>query len=419
MHIPDLPPQLLAALSEAAGGQRLALVGGVVRDLLLHRHHQDPWRGLFDLDVVVEGHASDLMERLPDALRQHFGASIPLRQQTHGRFGTVEIELKLPEEFGGDWLVDLASARKEVYLEPGIHPQTTPGTIEEDLARRDFTINAMALELFNRKPYEKILLDPYGGQKDLACRKLRFLHAHSVKDDPSRVIRAARYAARLGFELDPQSISQIAQTLKDWPWLWKPGSSADDAPPALSSRLRAEMDLLIQREPWHRALILLQSWGAMAALDISLQKSSLWRRHLPWAARLQVPLILAITASAEDPLGLAVRLKLSQRQISCIESAQKLIDAMATPSTSCRTTQKPSEWCTLLEQASCSPLSVGLALVMGALPVKPILHWWYIWRYVKSPISAQQLIAQGYPPGPSLGAELSKLRLKQIDTHQY
>lgn len=101
MLIPDVPPALLQALRRAAGQRRLALVGGVVRDLLLHRHHQDPWRGLPDLDLVLEGQAAELVDVLLQELRQVLGSAVQLRARPHGRFGTVEVELDLPTDQGG------------------------------------------------------------------------------------------------------------------------------------------------------------------------------------------------------------------------------------------------------------------------------------------------------------------------------
>ena len=145
MEIPDVPNPLLEALTAAAAGQRCALVGGVVRDLLLHRHHEDPWRGLPDLDLVVEGRAADLVERLSEALRPMFAQLIPLRVQEHGSFGTLELELDLPDKQGGTWLLDIASARSERYPQPGENPLVSLGLLDEDLARRDFTVNALSL----------------------------------------------------------------------------------------------------------------------------------------------------------------------------------------------------------------------------------------------------------------------------------
>jgi len=411
-----VPPQLLAALVEAAAGQRLALVGGVVRDLLLHRHHQDPWRGLPDLDLVVEGQAADLVARLPAALEHQFATAIPLRQQPHGRYGTVELELQLPQEFGGSWMVDLASARREVYPEPASNPVVSPGTLEQDLARRDVTVNAMALELEPGDGAEVQLLDPHGGQADLAQRQLRFLHANSLRDDPTRVVRAARYAARLGFDLAPDALDQIASTLHAWPWSWRPGDSPGAAPPALSTRLRMELDLLVQREPWRQALSLLQCWGALAILDSGLQARDGWRRRLTWVRRLQLPFLLAVVAGADDPVGLALRLKLPHRQLVHLERAIGLCQRLDSASVKQNVeTLRPSEWCELLEAPGLNIEAVCLAILMHVKYKAALIRWYFGWRHVKSPVSARQLQEQAQLKGAKIGEELRNQRYLLVD----
>jgi tRNA nucleotidyltransferase/poly(A) polymerase len=132
--------------------------------------------------------------------------------------------------------------------------------------RRDFTINAMAQDLMSGQ-----LIDPHRGQQDLADRCLVFLHDESVSDDPTRVIRASRYAARLGFVLAPDAKQQVAATVRRWPWSWHADDSPDQAPPALANRLRMELDRLFAVEPWAVALDCLEEWQAMALLDSSLQ----------------------------------------------------------------------------------------------------------------------------------------------------
>jgi len=416
VQIPDVPPQLLAALVQAAAGQRLALVGGVVRDLLLHQHHQDPWRGLPDLDLVVEGQAADLVARLPAALEQQFSTSIPLRQQPHGRYGTVELELQLPQEFGGSWLVDLASARREVYPSPANNPVVSPGTLEQDLARRDVTVNAMALELVPGAAAEVRLLDPHGGQADLAQRQLRFLHANSLRDDPTRMVRAARYAARLGFDMAPDALDQIASTLHAWPWSWRPGDCPGAAPPALSTRLRMELDLLVQREPWRQALSLLQCWGALVILDSGLQARDGWRRRLTWARRLQLPFLLAVVAGADDPVGLALRLQLPHRQLVHLERAIGLCQRLDSASVKQNVeTLRPSEWCGLLETPGVSTEVVCLTLLMHFNYKAALIRWYFGWRHVKSPVSARQLQEQAQLKGARIGEELRNQRYLLVD----
>jgi poly(A) polymerase len=413
--IPDVPPALLSALRRAAGDQRLALVGGVVRDLLLHRHHQDPWLGLPDLDLVVEGQAEDLVDSIRQALEQALGPAVQLRAKPHGRYGTVELELALPPEVGGTWLVDLASARCEVYTAAACNPTVRPGTLEEDLARRDFSVNAMAMVL-NHQPGDVDLLDPYAGQADLASRTLRLLHPQSFQDDPTRLFRAARYAARLGFELDPGSLSQVRSTLDRWPWSWRPGDPlAQEVPPALGTRLRMELQLLLEREPWRLALKALQGWQGLVLLDPGLQNDRHWCRRLAWGERLQLPLIVALVAGAEDPMALARRLQLPQGQQQRLEQAIQLREQLRQLAQGLGLPAHPSGWCELLEAPGLHPQVVALALVMGVQPRRPLLRWWARWRHVAAPVSASALLEQGWRPGPELGSELRRLRAQYMD----
>ncbi|MFM2158729.1 MAG: hypothetical protein RLZZ124_1203, partial [Cyanobacteriota bacterium] len=265
MPLPGLSADLWPLLARAAAPARLALVGGAVRDLLLHREHRDPWRGLMDLDLVVEAEAGTSpspAEQLLRALKDTAGVRV--RSATpHGRFGTVEVDLQVECQ---ELLLDLASARRESYPSPAANPEVRFGCLEEDLARRDFSINAMAL-LLDPAGGEPQLLDPHGGAPDLQRRELRFLHEGSLRDDPTRLVRAARYAARLGFRLEEGSCQQVARTIAAWPWPWRPGDPPEQAPPALSTRLRMELELLLEREPWPEALAHLQSWGGFTLLD--------------------------------------------------------------------------------------------------------------------------------------------------------
>ncbi|NDG23946.1 MAG: CCA tRNA nucleotidyltransferase [Synechococcaceae bacterium WBB_10_009] len=414
MQIPDVPPQLLAALVEAAAGQRLALVGGVVRDLLLHRHHQDPWRGLPDLDLVVEGRAADLVERLQAALAHQIGRPVAIREQHHGRYGTAELELALPPECGGTWLIDLASARQEVYPRPGANPVVSPGSLDHDLARRDVTVNAMALVL--NPPGAGVgaapeLLDPFGGQADLAQRQLRFLHPHSLRDDPTRLLRAARYAARLGFDLAPEALEQVRATLLAWPWDWRLGDDPAQAPPALATRLRMELELLLDREPWPVALELLQRWGGLALFDPGLQRDHTWGRRLRWGARLGAPALPVLLAAVSDPVALVRRLQLPHGQQALIARARQLeqhLPEIPWPSL-------PSQWCGQLEALPGGADAVALLIALGVQPRRPLLRWFWCWRHVASPLDGAALRQRGWPSGPALGAELKRLRAEELD----
>lgn len=407
MEIPDVPAELMTALAAAAAGRRLALVGGAVRDLLLHHHHRDPWRGLPDLDLVFEGRARDLVERLPGLLPPGTHCSF----RDHGSFGTVEVEVGMPQ--AETWLLDVASARQETYPIPAENPCVSPGSLDDDLARRDFSVNAIALLLDPRVDGAQ-LLDPHHGQRDLAVRCLRFLHANSLLDDPTRLLRAARYAARLDFELDPASRDQVAAVLQRWPWAWKPGDLPQQAPPALGTRLRMELELLLEREPWAVALQCLQQWGGLALLDPGLQRSRHWWLALKRANRWQLPLLPVLIACADDPVGLAGRLQLPHRQQRWLKALVQLRHQAAQPLLDQRLARTPAEWTEWIERQLDPEHVVPLALACGDPLRRPLLRWWLRWRHVQPGMTARELLASGLRPGPAVGARLRESRAERL-----
>ena len=379
-----------------------------MRDLLLHRVHRDPWRGLLDLDLVVSDgpperdHQPPAAHRLARALQAQDPAALGFCHFHHA-YGTVELELH-------GVLLDLATARCETYPEPGENPVVSPGVLEDDLARRDFSVNAMALVLDGSSGQ---LLDPHGGLADLESRRLRFLHGCSVADDPTRLVRGARYGARLGFRLDAASLEQVSATLAAWPWRWRHGDPPELAPPALATRLRMELELLLEREPWRQALALLQEWGALLLLDPALQADQHWRRRIALAQRLGLPPLVALVAGASQPLALAERLQLPHRQHRLLaqlaELGERLEAAGPTHAWSV------SRWCALLEGQGLSAEAVALAIASGVGPRRALLRWWLRWRQLKAPLSAADLIAAGQRPGPELGERLRALRAERLD----
>jgi tRNA nucleotidyltransferase (CCA-adding enzyme) len=198
-------------------GDPVYLVGGAVRDLLLGRDRAD-------IDLVVEGDAAALAGRL--------GADVV----SHERFGTAKVKLDGHE-------VDIAGARSESYPRPGALPVVEPrAKLAADLWRRDFTINAMAIPLQG----EPRLIDPHGGQADLAKGQLRVLHDNSFIDDPTRAIRAARYAARFGLALERRTEELLRST---------------DLDTVSADRREAELLRLAGEERAARGLALLAEWG--------------------------------------------------------------------------------------------------------------------------------------------------------------
>jgi tRNA nucleotidyltransferase (CCA-adding enzyme) len=180
----NLDPALaaLAAVSEPYDG--VYLVGGTVRDILLG----EPG---FDVDIVVEGDAIELAKALATELDG--------RVRAHDKFGTAVVL------YGDDERVDVVTARSESYEAPAALPTVEPGSIRDDLHRRDFTINAMAVSLKGEDV--GLLVDPFDGRSDLEAGRIRVLHDRSFIDDPTRILRAIRYEDRYGFRMDDETVA--------------------------------------------------------------------------------------------------------------------------------------------------------------------------------------------------------------------
>ena len=169
-------------------GVSVYLVGGVVRDLLLKREN-------WDLDLTVEGDGIAFARLVAD----RYGAGLAVFE----RFATARLT------FPDGLKMDIATTRRESYEQPAVLPTVQSASIEEDLYRRDFTINAMAMQL-NPRQFGR-LLDAYGGQRDLRTRTIRVLHAGSFQDDPTRIFRAIRFEQRFGFHLERTTLRLLAQ----------------------------------------------------------------------------------------------------------------------------------------------------------------------------------------------------------------
>src|SRR4029079_1484243 len=188
-----LPPERLTLLRQLGdladrGGVSLYLVGGVVRDLLLKRKN-------WDLDLTVEGNGI-AFARL---VAERYGSGLAV----FARFATSRLV------FPTGLKVDIATTRRESYAQPAALPDVEPASLNEDLYRRDFTIDAMAIQL-NPGQFGR-LYDPYGGQHDLKAKTLRVLHARSFQDDPTRIFRAIRFEQRFGFRVERITMRLLIQ----------------------------------------------------------------------------------------------------------------------------------------------------------------------------------------------------------------
>jgi tRNA nucleotidyltransferase (CCA-adding enzyme) len=333
----------LTAVADAAGERPVYLVGGAVRDLLLGRR-----RG--DIDLVVVGD--------PAGLAADLGAET-LAQ--HERFGTVKVELNGHE-------VDLAGARTETYAHPGALPTVAAAkSIEADLARRDFTINAMAVSLAD----PAALFDPHEGAADLGAGLLRVLHPASFEDDPTRAIRAARYAARFGFELEPQTETLLR---------------AADLGTVSDERREAELLRLAAEASAPRGFELLGEWGVVelreGGVELAVAVAELLETE-PWrgeGSRATAELAAALgPASGEGEL------------------------AAASPAS-------PSEGVELARRR-CT-VELVLARALGASWLDEYVG---SWRSVALEIDGDDLIAAGLTAGPAIGRGLEAALRAKLD----
>lgn len=380
-------------------GVRVFAVGGFVRDLLLDRSP-------YDVDLLVEGDGVAFARRLCE--------EVGGRLTVHPDFGTASLEGVNDAAGVPLGRVDVASARRERYDAPGTLPAVSEASAEEDLRRRDFTVNAMAMALapsaFGR------LLDPLGGRLDLERRRLRPLSPLSFVEDPTRIFRAARYAARLGFRLDATGRRALGLALEI------------GAYPALSgARLRAELDLLVAESSGDRALELLLKWKALSLWDRGYRHAAPVARRVRAGARLrrwaegrpisinpaEVALVALLVDQDEAVVGRCLaRLGVTGRPRGVfLEAARSapLGRRLDRP-----TLRRPSEAADVLEQRP--PLVLAAAWLLGGRRARRWIQWlWTRGRAVRPLLTGDDVVALGVPRGPAVGKCLAALRRCRLD----
>lgn len=394
-----VPPRLLEVLTAAgelaaADGMRAFLVGGAVRDVLLGRP-------LEDVDVVVEGNGLQLAGRLAAALGGH--------SHPHEPFLTAAVHL--PD----DVRVDVATARTEFYRRPAALPEVETSAIRQDLYRRDFTINAMAMSLMPGHFGE--LLDFFGGRRDLERRLVRVLHSLSFIDDPTRVLRAVRFATRLGFEIAAETRHLIGVAVSEGVFARLSGE-----------RLRDELAELLEEDHPAEALGELASLGVFNAVFPGVAWSVPLRRFigqlhevLSWAALEEVgdkarwPAYLVALATRSGERGgevLARRLSLSGRLGQMVAQARPRIEKAL--SVLAQDRLRPSEVVRLIENAERSVILVTMAMA-GEETRRLLRQGLSQWMRTPAPVRGAALRAAGVPPGKRLGEALQRAREAVID----
>ena len=402
-EIKELPSGILNILFDAAISvdiNSIAIVGGLVRDLITKSKYKDYQINFNDMDLVIEGEVENYIRELQKTL----GSERLKVVRNNKTYKTAEIIISGIK-------VDIASAREETYPIPGENPTINSSTIKNDLIRRDFNVNAMAIELKESK-----LVDLFSGLDAISNRTIDFLHESSVLEDPTRIIRASRYSTKLGFNLSDKAINQIKNTINIWPWNWHIGDKSDLAPSALSVRLKMELELLFKSKDWKIAIKTLQEWGGLKIIDSKLQKNKYLINNISIAKESNIQPLTAFVYEAENPIYLSNRLQLAQQQKEIIEGALKLNkyleDIIASQ---IYIDWSPSKWTSVFEEINASESSFKLLICKKNPLGKYLSSWLYHWKKIESPISGNDLIAQGWESGPELGLEIRRQRLKLID----
>jgi tRNA nucleotidyltransferase (CCA-adding enzyme) len=416
--LPSSFRELLLATRDVANdlGYSLYVVGGFVRDLLLGAP-------TLDLDLVVEGDAIALAHKLAGKLGG--------RVRSHARFGTAKIILE--GERGAGWppSLDFVTARTEFYERPTVLPQVERSSIKQDLYRRDFTINTLAICL-DRARYGE-LLDYYGGERDLRERCIRVLHNLSFVEDPTRILRAVRFEQRLGFAIEPRTAELM-----------------DDALELLDhitgERLRHELYLLLAEAEPERGLDRLARLGALAHLhphirftrdtaQLFARLRARLRATLPAAGepsgrlRVETPAeegeaenapelllcylaLLTSSMNASEMASFAEHLRLSHHDARLLHEVVRLRESLSPLSARA---MLPSSIYHLLEPFSREARFVLSVLTEAEVVLRRLDLYERQLAHVAPRIDGHFLRALGVPPGPVYGEILTRVQDALLD----
>ena len=403
-----LPQERLSLLRELGnladeGEVSLYLVGGVVRDLLLKREN-------WDLDLTVEGDGIAFARAVSD----RYGAGLAVFE----RFATARLA------FPDGLKMDIATTRRESYAQPAALPDVEPASLKEDLYRRDFTINAMAIQL-NAAQFGR-LYDPYGGRHDLKVKTLRVLHKGSFQDDPTRIFRAIRFEQRFSFRLERTTLRLLAQA-----------ASTNLIQQLSGPRLQNEILLLFAEYDPVRAIARLAQLKLLRFLHRRLcYKTNVKRvvtavpKALAWWARrfpdsvIDGPIVYLMALSSESsPVVVAAmirRFALSREQAKNVSAGGSRVDRVLKRLTN-KGTVRPSQVYRLFTHLSDEALVLLLAKQLSMQHgVRLSLLKRHIMAYVKNrtiktALTGRNLQAMGLKPGPQYKTILGKLLDARMD----
>ena len=385
----------LAERADELGG-KLWLVGGAVRDAMLGR-------AVGDIDLALDIDVT----RFVESIKRPFGE---IRIRRHERFGTATIEWPDSPSY------DIVTTRGERYNAPAALPEVFSSTLEDDLDRRDFTIQAMAIQLFPNRPLR--LIDPHGGRGDIAAKTIRALHADSFRDDPTRAFRAVRYAARLGFKIETKTARWMQQARKD------------QAGAALSAHRRTtELRKILLESTAPRAWRLLRKhrlldWAPSSVADrASGLENRLWLRRWDQLRKVDRELIdsrpsfaLAIALfgwplQRSGRARLVSELDLDRRERSLVtEGVPNVANRLRRLSLATRRSTVDEQ----LRALNSTERQLGF-IVASATEARSISTWFRQERSLELEVGGRELIEKGIAPGPGVARGLRAARRALVD----
>jgi tRNA nucleotidyltransferase (CCA-adding enzyme) len=383
-----LPPPVLALVKIAGReaselGQELYLVGGVVRDMFLDRTN-------FDFDLVVEGDAINLARRL--------AKDSQAKLTVHSSFGTAKLNYP-------DFSLDLATARHETYSKPGALPTVKPGSLKDDLVRRDFSINAMALYLNPQRFGE--LIDLYHGKDDLDNKLIRILHPNSFIDDATRILRALRYEQRLGFKLEAETEKLLR---RDVPML---NTISGD-------RIRHELELILKEDEPERALRRAEELGALHQMYPSLKCNNWLSQKFDQARKICRPIppphlylcLLIYNLTEKENEEFISRLNFPKRIAEAMRHTLQLkarLQSIANPK------MKPSDIYQSLRSYTATAIQANALASESQVISQNLQLYLSKLRYIKPLLNGEDLKRMGIPAGPQIGEILNTLHKARLN----
>jgi len=373
--------KLMPSLSSASKqlGTPFFLVGGVVRDLILGR-------AILDIDVVVEGDSKSYAETLAEII----GAKTIAKSQ----FATHKIQI--------DGLVlDIAMARTEKYSKPGALPKVTSGTIQEDLQRRDFSINAMAVDM-NPDDFG-FVIDICNGVNDIHAKRLRVLHSKSFQDDATRIIRAVRYEQRLDFKIE-------LGTLK---WLKSSVKYLDSISP---DRLRREFARMLTEVDPGSSLLRANQLGVLSAISQELKWStkanSLIAKYGHNFTDHQYYAFLAIRFTEDQGDAFSERLNLPRKTRSIVRNVIELRNSLALEDTPSLTNGKVHQ---LSSKGTKEGLNAIAILSSDVIIRKRMSSYLKATSRMSNYLTGNDIIELGITIGPEVGLVEFDLQVAQLE----